>query len=77
MPKIRRNHQQYAWRNSLVLGALVAILGITGLMIPPIARLEPDVGLKWLFNLRGPRPAPEKPFQGDVFFMRIDITASR
>jgi len=71
MPKIRRNHQQYAWRNSLVLGALVAILGVTGLMIPPIARLEPDVGLKWLFNLRGPRPAPE-----NVVVVTIDRESS-
>lgn len=72
MPETRRNHQKYAWRNGLVLGALIAMLGTVGLMIPPIARLEPDVGLKWLFNLRGPRPAPE-----DVVVVTIDRESSK
>ena len=72
MLKLFGNHSHYGWRNAIIPGILIALLGLAGLMIPPVARLEPDVGLKWLFNLRGPRPAPE-----EVVVVTIDKDSSR
>ncbi len=66
------NHQPNGWRNGLILGTLIAIQGLVSLIIPPIARLEPDIGLKWLFDLRGSRPAPE-----DVIVVTIDRDSSK
>ncbi len=55
----------------VVTGLCVALLGVCSLAIPPIAHLEPDVGLKWLFELRGARPAPE-----EVVVVSIDRNSS-
>jgi adenylate cyclase len=72
MIKKSTNHQPYRWRNSLILGILTALLGLASLIVPPIARLEPDIGLKWLFEMRGSRPAPE-----DVVVISIDRDSSK
>lgn len=72
MQKKSTNHQRHGWRNGLILGTLIALLGLASLIIPAIARLEPDIGLKWLFDLRGPRPAPK-----DVVVVTIDRDSSK
>ena len=49
---LRRGLRIYA------IAGLVAVLGFA-LSLPQIGfRLEEDVGLAWLFDMRGPRPAP-------------------
>ncbi len=72
MLKKSTNHPPYRWRNGIILGTLIALLGLASLIIPPIARLEPDIGLKWLFVLRGSRPAPS-----DVVIVTIDRDSSK
>ncbi len=44
----------------LGLGIAIALAGIILSLIPPVAELEKDLGLAWLFGLRGPRPAPSE-----------------
>lgn len=51
----------------IVLGLLTALAGITLGLIPPLADLETDLGLAWLFEMRGPRLPP-----GDVVIVAID-----
>ena len=43
---------------TLLLGLLLALLGVLAGMLPPAASLEEDIGLGWLFKLRGARPPP-------------------
>ncbi len=56
----------------LAIAALTLLAGLLGLSVPPLARLETQIGLDWLFNLRGPRPAPEK-----VVIVGIDRSTAR
>src|SRR5918993_3821976 len=44
----------------LALAALVGALGTAASLSPVGFALEEDVGLGWLFRLRGPRPAPDE-----------------
>ena len=60
------------WRHALILGLLVALSGLLALAIPAFSRLEADVGLNWLFKLRGARPAPSQ-----VVVVTIDLESSR
>jgi adenylate cyclase len=39
---------------------LIGMLGVFAAFMPPVERLEQSWGLSWLFQLRGPRPAPEE-----------------
>jgi adenylate cyclase len=43
---------------ALLFGALIGILGITASLLPGVPDVEALLGLKLLFWLRGPRPAP-------------------
>jgi hypothetical protein len=45
---------------ALAIGLTLALAGIIATSLPAIARLETQIGLGWLFLLRGPRPAPGK-----------------
>ncbi len=60
------------WIKVITLSVFTSLVGVIALLIPPVADLETDVGLKWLFNLRGPRPAPEQ-----VMVVTIDQASSR
>jgi adenylate cyclase len=64
--------QRGDWRNALILAILIALQGLACLTLPSIAQLEPDIGLKWLFDLRGSRTAPE-----DVVVVTIDRESSK
>jgi adenylate cyclase len=55
-----------------LLGILTASFGALLGALPSIATLEQDVGLDWLFRLRGPRPAPP-----EVVVASIDRASSR
>ncbi len=55
-----------------LLGTLIGLLGLIAGLAPPLANLEVDLGLKWLFQLRGPRPAPDQ-----VVVVTIDKASSR
>lgn len=44
--------------HSLLLGVLTALLGLLLCRLPPVLDWEAELGLDWLFQLRGPRPAP-------------------
>lgn len=57
---------------TLVLALLTSSLGIIASAVPPINEMEVDLGLKWLFRMRGPRPAPT-----DVVVVSIDRESSR
>lgn len=54
-----------------VLGLLTAWGGFLATIAPPLGRLELDLGLLWLFKLRGPRAAPE-----EVVIVTIDRESS-
>lgn len=56
----------------VLIGALSLLVGLLGMVVPPLARLETDVGLHWLFNLRGARSPPEQ-----VVLVGIDRTTAR
>lgn len=55
-----------------LLGLLTGLAGLLALAVPPLANLEADVGLDWLFRLRGPRPAPPQ-----AVVVSIDRASSR
>ena len=66
----------YTWRSSQIgraaaLGLLVALAGIAVCFTPPGRWVEENLGLHWLFNLRGPLPAPD-----DVVVVTIDRESS-
>ncbi len=42
------------------LAFAVGAIGLVLAFLPPVADLEQRFGLQWLFNLRGPQPAPEE-----------------
>ncbi|MDH3770979.1 MAG: CHASE2 domain-containing protein, partial [Nitrospirota bacterium] len=44
---------------ALKMGAVVAVVGIIASMTSVGMQLEEEIGLHWLFTLRGERPAPE------------------
>ena len=48
------------WLRSLIVGAITGLLG-AGLILSPLGTaLEEEVGLAWLFQVRGPvAPPPE------------------
>ena len=56
----------------LKLGSVIALLGVILYLIPPVVDLEKDLGLAWMFGLRGPRPAPP-----EVVVVSIDNESSR
>ncbi len=56
----------------VLLGALIGLLGMAAELTPPLAHMEVDIGLHWLFRLRGPRPAPDQ-----VLVVTIDKASSR
>ena len=58
--------------HSLLLGLLTALVGVLAASIPPLAELETNIGLHWLFKLRGPRDAPS-----EVAVISIDRESSR
>lgn len=56
----------------LLFGLVIGLLGIAATLAPPMAELEQSWGLNWLFQLRGPRPAPE-----EVAIVAIDGESAR
>jgi len=54
------------------LGVTIAVLGVLLSLIPAVLALEEEWGLDWMFNLRGPRPAPQ-----EVVVVSIDQESSR
>jgi adenylate cyclase len=44
--------------HGVLLGVLIALAGAVLVALAPWVDLEEDRGLLWLFNLRGPVPAP-------------------
>ncbi len=56
----------------LGLGVVTMLLGVALLLIPAVLELEESWGLAWMFNLRGPRPAPP-----EVVVISIDRESSR
>ncbi|MGE0745186.1 MAG: CHASE2 domain-containing protein [Rhodospirillales bacterium] len=46
-------------RTALCIGLTVGVLGAGLAALPPGVALEADVGLSWLFRLRGPAPPPD------------------
>ena len=55
-----------------LFGSCIGLLGLLAVATPPLANLEVDIGLKWLFHLRDPRPAPDR-----VVVVTIDKTSSQ
>ncbi|MGH8547924.1 MAG: CHASE2 domain-containing protein [Methylococcales bacterium] len=58
--------------HGLRLGLVTALTGLVLSLIPAVADLEKDLGLAWMFGLRGPRPAP-----AEVVIISIDNESSR
>lgn len=56
---------------ALAIGLMLAIVGAAAAILPPVARLETEVGLGWLFWLRGARPPPP-----EVVVISIDHESS-
>ncbi|ABA57570.1 Adenylyl cyclase class-3/4/guanylyl cyclase [Nitrosococcus oceani ATCC 19707] len=56
---------------AIMLGLLTAWVGFLATMVPPLGRLEVELGLAWLFELRGSRAAPE-----EVVIVTIDRESS-
>ncbi|MGR9107914.1 MAG: CHASE2 domain-containing protein, partial [Gammaproteobacteria bacterium] len=54
------------------LGLTTALFGIVLSVVPPIVELEKNFGLAWMFELRGPRPAPS-----EVVIVSIDSESAR
>lgn len=46
-------------RPRIAIGLLIGIIGASATLLSPLERIERSWGLNWLFQLRGPRPAPE------------------
>jgi len=59
-------------QRALLLGLAIAVLGVAFTSLPRMQGIEEDVGLDWLFHLRGPRPAPP-----EVVVVAIDQPTSR
>lgn len=53
------------------MGLLTALFGLLASLMPPVAGLEEDTGLAWLFAMRGNRPVPP-----DVAVVAIDRASS-
>ena len=54
------------------MGGLTLLVGVLSQSLPPLVGLEKQIGLAWLFNLRGPRPPPQQ-----VFLVGIDRSTAR
>ncbi len=57
-PSNNKHFRTIYFVRALQIGLLTAIIGVATLLIPPLAKLEHDIGLDWLMKLRGPLPAP-------------------
>jgi adenylate cyclase len=53
--------------NALALGLMIGLTGVLAIALAPWVHVEEDLGLAWLFNMRGPVEAP-----GDVVVVAID-----
>ncbi len=42
------------------LALAIGLIGVVSATLPPVSEVEQRFGLQWLFNLRGPRPAPNE-----------------
>ena len=60
-----------AWWKSVASGVAVGAVCTALLWIPPIRNLEQEIGLQWLFNLRGPVKPPD-----DVLMVIINQRAA-
>ena len=60
-----------AWWKSVASGVAVGAVCTSLLWIPPIRNLEQEIGLQWLFNLRGPVKPPD-----DVLMVIINQRAA-
>src|SRR5947208_986675 len=56
----------------LTLALLIALLGVVGILVPGGGEAEEELGLKWLFALRGPLPPPD-----GVVIVAIDERSAR
>ena len=56
---------------AMILGLVTALAGLVASTLPPMVNLETDLGLEWLFTLRGSRPAPP-----EVIVVTIDHESS-
>ena len=48
------------WIKRLLLGSLIGLLGVLAILTPVGSQLEEDLGLSWLFHLRGAITAPRE-----------------
>ena len=53
--------------NALALGLMIGLAGVLAIALAPWVHIEENLGLEWLFNLRGPVQAPR-----DVVIVAID-----
>ena len=53
--------------NALALGLMIGLTGVLAIALAPWVHIEENLGLAWLFDLRGPVEAP-----GDVIVVAID-----
>jgi adenylate cyclase len=70
-PVRRRETVGRAWTAGL-LGLALAALGVVAIALPAAAELEQNLGLRWLFDARGPVPPPR-----DVVVVAIDEQSAR
>ena len=59
------------WGKRLILGLLIGLIGVLASVAQPGSDLEENFGLSWLFQLRGPLPAP-----AEVIIVAIDKVSS-
>ena len=57
---------------ALALGFTIGVLGILATLFPPLQEVSENADLSWLFNVRGPRPAPP-----EVVIVSIDKESAR
>ncbi len=67
----RRRHTRHNLKKGLTLGLIVAISGLLLASSPWGRWLEEEIGLSWLFNIRGPQVAPP-----EVVVVSIDQDSS-
>ena len=54
------------------LGVIVSVIGLLLAITPSVADLETNIGLAWMFGIRGPKPAPPQ-----VVIVSIDSESAR
>jgi adenylate cyclase len=64
-PPVIRSFRRF--RNALLLGLAVGLAGVIASLVPAVLRWEEEVGLEWLFRLRGARTPP-----ADVVVVSVD-----